>query len=1160
MLEPKFRIKSGLIAVALGLATTLSPFGVPFSSGENSAVAQTVGQPTPYPSVTPASVAAAPDQLFAYSEQRLLEARKALAVRDVPTAERLAMEAKAMNLVYRPQDDRPDYVLGLIHQQKQIMEAGRTNSATDQYRRSYATLSLQQADGLLRRGELELATQLTQEAAAQNVTYNQADVQNGLEPQTMFRRIEDARRARNAMSMVARQPMEQPQQQLSQTAQWQLNQAVSMLTQARAALNAGQLERAEQICRNAVAMNLPESVFPQGGDSPGRLLNEVALRRQSQPTANNVQPIGAAPAVYRPAQDTTQTVPVRDDGSNPGPLVAANTPLVDQAQRNQQMVIQQVASEIMQMISEAKKMSHEKHDPEAALAILEQARIRIESAPLDPQTKAAFLRDVDRAVTSTNQYSNKHQAVFDQDELNQQVLEERRLAQEIRLSTQEKLKTYIAECNRLLDERRYDEAMIVAKKARDLAPDEPAANMLVTMTNLVANIRLSQQIEEEKQRGVIAALTDVDIASIPGDFRQSPLIYGKGWKSLTERRQGSDDLIDGRRPLSEQEIYRQLEMPVSLNFDRPMPLGHVLKFLGGQTGVDIFIDHLALREVDVTTETPVSIQLMKEIKLKSVLKLVLEQLGLTYVVQHEMLKITSISKARGQYFTKSYYVGDLIMGIPNFNGSNPVDFQRSMDRAMTQANAAATANLRNRGGMITASNAQVDPNLVAAAGNPNANAQMGSGASTTFSNGYNMPFPMQGQGGQQGAGGGTADFTELMDLIEAVVSPDSWDEGGQMMEYYPNLSLVVRQTEEVHAEIAELLSQLRKLNDLQITVEVRFITLSDNFYENLGIDFNAKFRNSGAMGRVTTTALEGNNNNNNNTNDDGVVDTTSLTVTGGNNVTVGLNGPMNFTADLSIPFSQSNSVIPQFGGYQAGAGLSMGFALLSDIEAYFFLQASQGDARSNVLQAPRVTIFNGQMGSIMDITMTPFVTSVIPVVGDFAAAYQPIIVILNEGQYMTVQGTVTNSRQYVRLTLNPVFSKITKVSTYKFVGEDTASEETESTSRGDDAATTADPRSTKRTSSRSSSGVSIQLPILASLSVQTTVSVPDGGTILLGGIKRLSEARQETGTPILNKIPYINRLFMNTAIGRDTTSVMMMVTPRIVIQEEEEEFLMGKSF
>ena len=68
-------------------------------------------------------------------------------------------------------------------------------------------------------------------------------------------------------------------------------------------------------------------------------------------------------------------------------------------------------------------------------------------------------------------------------------------------------------------------------------------------------------------------------------------------------------------------------------------------------------------------------------------------------------------------------------------------------------------------------------------------------------------------------------------------------------------------------------------------------------------------------------------------------------------------------------------------------------------------------------------------------------------------------------------------------------------------------------------------------------------------------TVADGGTVLLGGIKRLSEGRNEFGVPLLSKVPYINRLFKNVSIGRNTNSLMMMVTPRIIIQEEEEERL-----
>ncbi|HEY3963596.1 MAG TPA: hypothetical protein VGM05_03500, partial [Planctomycetaceae bacterium] len=85
--------------------------------------------------------------------------------------------------------------------------------------------------------------------------------------------------------------------------------------------------------------------------------------------------------------------------------------------------------------------------------------------------------------------------------------------------------------------------------------------------------------------------------------------------------------------------------------------------------------------------------------------------------------------------------------------------------------------------------------------------------------------------------------------------------------------------------------------------------------------------------------------------------------------------------------------------------------------------------------------------------------------------------------------------------------------------------------------------------------ITVQQPVFEIVSVATTVSVPDGGTVLLGGIKRLREGRSMAGVPILNKIPYISRLFKNTGVGRETQSLMLMVTPRIIIQEEEEELL-----
>jgi hypothetical protein len=84
-----------------------------------------------------------------------------------------------------------------------------------------------------------------------------------------------------------------------------------------------------------------------------------------------------------------------------------------------------------------------------------------------------------------------------------------------------------------------------------------------------------------------------------------------------------------------------------------------------------------------------------------------------------------------------------------------------------------------------------------------------------------------------------------------------------------------------------------------------------------------------------------------------------------------------------------------------------------------------------------------------------------------------------------------------------------------------------------------------------------QQPSVSTITVNTTVNVPDGGTVLMGGLKTLSEGRNEFGPPILSKIPYISRLFKNVAYGREANSLMIMVTPRIIINEEEELIFRG---
>ena len=67
------------------------------------------------------------------------------------------------------------------------------------------------------------------------------------------------------------------------------------------------------------------------------------------------------------------------------------------------------------------------------------------------------------------------------------------------------------------------------------------------------------------------------------------------------------------------------------------------------------------------------------------------------------------------------------------------------------------------------------------------------------------------------------------------------------------------------------------------------------------------------------------------------------------------------------------------------------------------------------------------------------------------------------------------------------------------------------------------------------------------------MTVPDQGTILIGGQRLISEFDIETGVPILSKIPILNRFFSNRIESKEEQTLLILIKPTVLIQNEEEE-------
>ena len=70
-------------------------------------------------------------------------------------------------------------------------------------------------------------------------------------------------------------------------------------------------------------------------------------------------------------------------------------------------------------------------------------------------------------------------------------------------------------------------------------------------------------------------------------------------------------------------------------------------------------------------------------------------------------------------------------------------------------------------------------------------------------------------------------------------------------------------------------------------------------------------------------------------------------------------------------------------------------------------------------------------------------------------------------------------------------------------------------------------------------------PSISTQSMSTQVTVPDGGTTVVGGVLFDDERESQDRTPGLSKIPLLGNLFKRKGIQRNTNEILFFITPRI---------------
>jgi general secretion pathway protein D len=389
---------------------------------------------------------------------------------------------------------------------------------------------------------------------------------------------------------------------------------------------------------------------------------------------------------------------------------------------------------------------------------------------------------------------------------------------------------------------------------------------------------------------------------------------------------------------------------------------------------------------------------------------------------------------------------------------------------------------------------------------------------------FNITSNNSGGGGRGGGGGGGQNLfggggggngteennqptrQDLVDsivkLIEDTVSTETWKDNGGTVGSLRELSgqLIVTQTPENQRNLVKLLEQLRETRAIQVTIETRFLKVQRNFIESIGVDFDFQFNN------------------------------VSNKINGG--------GPIQFAQNSNLFTQPSNldTTLPGSLGTLFPLGtIATGLTYIDDFQATILIQATQAQQTSSQITAPRVTLFNGQRAYVLVATTQAYVSDLTPVVGSNAVGFDPTISTVQSGVLLDVQATVSADRKYVTLTLRPQLSNLLALVPFAIGGS------------------TITPTGNNPATQPFNSSATIQQPEVQITEVRTTVSVPDGGTLLLGGQSISGEIEREAGVPVLSKIPFLKRLFTNRGMSKDDQVLLILVKPTIIIQREQEQ-------
>ena len=204
-------------------------------------------------------------------------------------------------------------------------------------------------------------------------------------------------------------------------------------------------------------------------------------------------------------------------------------------------------------------------------------------------------------------------------------------------------------------------------------------------------------------------------------------------------------------------------------------------------------------------------------------------------------------------------------------------------------------------------------------------------------------------------------------------------------------------------------------------------------------------------------------------------------------------------------------------------GMQVQWTYLNDLQLEMILTAVSKSDRVEMVTAPRLLVHNTARSNLSVLNQVAYVKDFDVEIAQAASIADPIVGVVPDGVVLDVRPVVSADRRFLTLEMRPTVATLQRpIGTF-------------TTSLG-----------------VSGNSVTIQLPELEIARVRTSIPMPDGGTVLLGGLKVHDQQDLRSGVPILNKIPIISFFFERQGTFISNRKLLILLKANIVIPSEFE--------